>query len=77
MGWSARERAWVVMGPSRRSTGPLRRPTQAFHGSALRSDASDVRRALRGATTLEEQTLPLVLVASFAALATVQLILTW
>jgi hypothetical protein len=68
----------VVTGPSRRSTAPLRRvPTQGLHGGLLRADTSDVRKALRGATTLEEQTLPLVIMASFAALATVQLILTW
>lgn len=77
MGWSARERALVVTGPSR-SVAPLRRvPPQGSYGGPLRADASDVRKALRGATTLEEQTLPLVIMASFAALATVQLILTW
>jgi hypothetical protein len=34
-------------------------------------------QALRGATTLEQQALPLAIMACFAALATIQLILTW
>lgn len=34
-------------------------------------------QALRGATTLEQQTLPLAIMACFAALAAIQLILTW
>jgi hypothetical protein len=33
--------------------------------------------ALRGATTLEQQTLPLAIMAAFAALGAIQLILTW
>lgn len=62
MGWVARERASVVVGSSRRPTASLRRvPVQA----------------LRGATTLEQQTLPLAIMASFVALAAIQLILTW
>lgn len=61
MGWAARERASTVVG-SRRPTARVRRvPAQA----------------LRGATTLEQQTLPLAIMACFAALATIQLILTW
>lgn len=70
MGWVARERASVVVGSPRRPMAPVRRVP-------LRSDAAGVRKALRGATTLEEQTLPLAIVAAFAALATIQLILTW
>ncbi len=62
MGWSARERALVGGGVARRPTLPLRRVAA---------------EQLRGATTLEQQTLPLALVASFVALATIQLILTW
>ena len=62
MGWVARERASVVVGSPRRPAASLRRvPVQE----------------LRGATTLEQQTLPLAIVAAFAALATIQLILTW
>ncbi|MEX1364702.1 MAG: hypothetical protein AB1Z98_16365 [Nannocystaceae bacterium] len=34
-------------------------------------------RALRGPTTLEQQALPLAIVACFVALAVVQMILTW
>lgn len=33
--------------------------------------------ALRGATTLEQQTLPMVILASLAGLALIQVILTW
>ncbi len=34
-------------------------------------------RSLRGVTTLEEQTLPAMIVACLAALALIQVILTW
>jgi hypothetical protein len=34
-------------------------------------------QALRGATTLEQQALPLAIMACFAALAAIQLVLTW
>ncbi len=34
-------------------------------------------RAMRGALTLEQRTLPAVIVASFVALGIIQLILTW
>lgn len=67
MGWVERERASVLVGSPRRPT--------ALHKASRwrRSPAS----ALRGATTLEDQALPLLIMASFAALATIQLILTW
>ncbi|MCX4244326.1 hypothetical protein OEB96_27100 [Paraliomyxa miuraensis] len=34
-------------------------------------------RSLRGATTLEQQTLPAVIMASLTTLGVIQLILTW
>jgi len=61
MGWAARERASIVVGS--------RRPTVRVRGVPAQS--------LRGATTLEQQTLPLAIMACFAALAAIQLILTW
>jgi hypothetical protein len=70
MGWVVRERASVVVGSPRRPMAPLRLH-KAVRGR--RSPGS----ALRGATTLEDQALPLVIMVSFAALATIQLILTW
>lgn len=61
MGWGARDRASTVVG-SRRPGVPLPRvPAQA----------------LRGATTLEQQTLPLAIMTGFAALAAIQLVLAW
>ena len=51
-----------MVGSPRRPTVPLRRVPHD---------------ALRGATTLEQQTLPLAIMASFAALAAIQLVLTW
>jgi len=63
MGWVEREREQsIAVGSRRRPTLPLRRVPE---------------QALRGATTLEQQTLPLAIMASFAALAAIQLILTW
>jgi hypothetical protein len=63
MGWVEPERGRSsVVGASRRSTVPLQRVPA---------------HALRGATTLEQQTLPLAIVASFATLAAIQLVLTW
>ena len=62
MGWTRlAEERWERTS-TRRSTGSLARlPT----------------RALRGPTTLEEHALPAAIVACFAALAVVQVILTW
>lgn len=62
MGWPVHERAVLEGSTKRRSTVPLRR-LQA--------------QALRGATTLEQQTLPMLILGSFAALALIQVILTW
>lgn len=62
MGWPARERASVVVSPRRQ-------PAAQIRGVSAHS--------LRGATTLEQQTLPAVIVASLTALGMIQLILTW
>ena len=63
MGWVERERGRSsVVGALRRPTIPLRRVSG---------------HALRGVTTLEQQTLPLAIMASFVTLAAIQLILTW
>ena len=63
MGWSVHGRAGLNESRSRRAPAvPLRRVSAP---------------ALRGATTLEQQTLPMMIVASLGALALVQVILTW
>jgi hypothetical protein len=59
-----------MVGSPRRPMAPLR-----LH-KAIRGRRAPTS-ALRGATTLEDQALPLAIMASFAALATIQLILTW
>lgn len=63
VGWRVHERA--VLGEVRRRRAPTVRLPRV--GAP----------ALRGATTLEQQTLPMVILASFAALALVQVIVTW
>ncbi|MEM7159600.1 MAG: hypothetical protein AAF799_42565 [Myxococcota bacterium] len=62
MGWTADGRASLSWDSRRPATGPLRRVEP---------------QALRGATTLENVTLPALIVTCFVALATIQLILTW
>jgi len=64
MGWPARQgaSASTIHGDRTRSMGSVRRISG---------------RSLRGATTLEHQALPAVIVASLTTLGMIQLILTW
>ncbi|WP_266219645.1 hypothetical protein [Paraliomyxa miuraensis] len=62
MGWVERERTLGMEGARQRATLSVRRVSE---------------RSLRGATTLEQQTLPAVIMASLTTLGVIQLILTW
>lgn len=83
MGWAARERTSVVvafprrLGASTRRAQPSQSAGRSHHASPLVLGRLRGPKDLRGATTLEEQALPLAIMACFAALATIQLVLTW